>query len=63
MKSVCVMGLGYIGLPTAAILASNGFKVLGVDVDQRVVDTVNSGNIHIETDICIRYNIIIFFVT
>lgn len=48
MKSVCVMGLGYIGLPTAAILASNGFKVLGVDVDQRVVDTVNSGNIHIE---------------
>ncbi|MBX7257563.1 MAG: nucleotide sugar dehydrogenase [Candidatus Hydrogenedentes bacterium] len=42
------MGLGYIGLPTASILAANGFKVLGVDIDSRVVDTVNSGNIHIE---------------
>ncbi len=48
MKSVCVMGLGYIGLPTASILASNGYRVLGVDVDSRVVDTVNAGNIHIE---------------
>lgn len=48
MKKVCVMGLGYIGLPTASVLASNGFQVLGVDVTQSVVDTVNSGNIHIE---------------
>ncbi|HOJ34758.1 MAG TPA: nucleotide sugar dehydrogenase [Candidatus Hydrogenedentes bacterium] len=48
MKNVCVMGLGYIGLPTASVLASNGFQVLGVDVSPRVVDTVNSGNIHIE---------------
>lgn len=48
MKSVCVMGLGYIGLPTASILAANGFKVIGVDVDPRVVNTVNSGSIHIE---------------
>lgn len=48
MKKVCVMGLGYIGLPTASVLASNGFEVLGVDVDARVVDTVNAGNIHIE---------------
>jgi UDP-N-acetyl-D-mannosaminuronic acid dehydrogenase len=48
MKRVCVMGLGYIGLPTASVLATNGFDVLGVDVDQRVVDTVNSGRIHIE---------------
>ncbi len=48
MKQVCVLGLGYIGLPTAAILASNGFEVLGVDVSPRVVDTVNEGKIHIE---------------
>ncbi|MCC6696959.1 MAG: nucleotide sugar dehydrogenase [Candidatus Hydrogenedentes bacterium] len=48
MKTVCVMGLGYIGLPTASVLATNGYKVLGVDVGARVVDTVNMGNIHIE---------------
>ncbi len=48
MKRVCVLGLGYVGLPTASILATNGFEVLGVDVDQRVVDTINSGNFHIE---------------
>ncbi len=48
MKRVCVLGLGYIGLPTASVLATNGFEVLGVDVEQRVVDTINSGNIHIE---------------
>jgi len=48
MRSVCVLGLGYIGLPTASILASNGYQVLGVDVDPRVVNTVNAGEIHIE---------------
>lgn len=48
MQSVCVLGLGYIGLPTASMLASNGFRVLGVDVDSRIVDTVNGGDIHIE---------------
>lgn len=48
MKKVCVLGLGYIGLPTASVLASNGFEVVGVDVTQRVVDTVNRGDIHIE---------------
>jgi UDP-N-acetyl-D-mannosaminuronic acid dehydrogenase len=48
MKKICVMGLGYIGLPTASVLATNGFEVLGVDVTAQVVDTVNSGNIHIE---------------
>ena len=46
---ICVLGLGYIGLPTASIFASKGGKkVLGVDVMPRVVDTVNSGGIHIE---------------
>ncbi|MCP4641224.1 MAG: nucleotide sugar dehydrogenase [bacterium] len=48
MQRICVVGLGYIGLPTASVLASNGFQVLGIDVDQRIIDTVNSGNIHIE---------------
>ena len=48
MSKVCVMGLGYIGLPTASILATNDFEVLGVDVDARIVDTVNAGQIHIE---------------
>jgi UDP-N-acetyl-D-mannosaminuronic acid dehydrogenase len=45
---VCVVGLGYIGLPTAAIIARSGSKVLGVDVTQAVVDTINRGEIHIE---------------
>ncbi len=46
--TVCVMGLGYIGLPTASILANKGFKVLGVDVRPEVVQTINQGRIHIE---------------
>ena len=46
--SVCVVGLGYIGLPTAAIVARSGCKVHGVDVSPHVVDTINRGEIHIE---------------
>jgi len=45
---VAVIGLGYIGLPTAALLASFGWSVCGVDVSQAVVDTVNAGGVHIE---------------
>jgi UDP-N-acetyl-D-mannosaminuronic acid dehydrogenase len=45
---VCVVGLGYIGLPTAAVIARAGCKVLGIDVSQKVVDTINRGEIHIE---------------
>ncbi len=45
---VAVIGLGYIGLPTAALLASYGWSVCGVDVSQKVVDTVNAGGVHIE---------------
>lgn len=45
---LCVIGLGYIGLPTASIFANRGKMVLGVDVVPRVVDTVNRGEIHIE---------------
>lgn len=47
INSVCVIGLGYIGLPTAAILASRKIKVLGVDIRQSVVDTINRGEIHL----------------
>ncbi len=46
-KQVCVMGLGYIGLPTASLLATKGFTVTGIDVSSRVVDTINQGEIHI----------------
>ena len=42
------MGLGYIGLPTAAVVARSGAPVLGIDVHQSVVDTVNAGQVHIE---------------
>lgn len=45
--SVCVFGLGYIGLPTASLLGTRGFKVVGVDVSPEVVETINAGNIHI----------------
>ncbi|MBT3587171.1 MAG: UDP-N-acetyl-D-mannosamine dehydrogenase [Flavobacteriaceae bacterium] len=47
-----MMGLGYIGLPTAALIASRGLKVTGVDIHQNVVDTINKGEIHIiESDL------------
>ncbi|MGN6496927.1 MAG: UDP-N-acetyl-D-mannosamine dehydrogenase [Tsuneonella sp.] len=45
---VCVIGLGYIGLPTAAIIARSNCRVTGIDVSQAVVDTINRGEIHIE---------------
>lgn len=44
---VSVIGLGYIGLPTAAILASRGVKVIGVDINQVAVETINKGKVHI----------------
>lgn len=46
-QKVCVLGLGYIGLPTAALLANTGFEVHGVDVVPHVVETINKGDIHI----------------
>jgi UDP-N-acetyl-D-mannosaminuronic acid dehydrogenase len=45
--SVCVVGLGYIGLPTAAMLAAAGYPVTGIDVNRLVVETVSEGRIHI----------------
>ena len=56
-ETVSVIGLGYIGLPTAAILASRGLKVIGVDVDEHAVNTINQGEIHIvepDLDIVVR---------
>lgn len=46
-KTISVIGLGYIGLPTAAVFASRKIKVVGVDVNQQAVDTINRGEIHI----------------
>lgn len=46
-KTISVIGLGYIGLPTAAVFASRKIKVVGVDVNQFAVDTINKGEIHI----------------
>ena len=46
-KKICVIGLGYIGLPTASLLGTKGFNVHGVDVSKHVVDTINAGKIHI----------------
>lgn len=44
---VCVIGLGYIGLPTATLIAQSDLTVLGVDIDKNLVDTINSGNLKI----------------
>ncbi len=46
-KTISVIGLGYIGLPTAAMFASRKINVIGVDVNQHAVDTINEGKIHI----------------
>jgi UDP-N-acetyl-D-mannosaminuronic acid dehydrogenase len=44
---ICIVGLGYIGLPTAAVFASRGKTVVGVDIDPRAVEAVNDGRVHI----------------
>ncbi|MDW3028000.1 UDP-N-acetyl-D-mannosamine dehydrogenase [Acinetobacter baumannii] len=46
-KHICVIGLGYIGLPTAATFAAHGIRVTGVDVNQHAVDMINQGKVHI----------------
>lgn len=45
--TVTTLGLGYIGLPTSALIASGGIKVNGYDINQKIVDTINKGEIHI----------------
>jgi UDP-N-acetyl-D-mannosaminuronic acid dehydrogenase len=54
---ICVVGLGYIGLPTASIFATRGRKVYGLEINPRVVATINRGEIHIvepDLDVLVR---------
>ena len=56
-QTIVVVGLGYIGLPTASILATKGHQVIGVDVNESAVETINSGKIHIvepDLDVLVR---------
>lgn len=46
-NKISVIGLGYIGLPTATMLATSGIKVVGVDIDEKTVATINAGKVHI----------------
>jgi UDP-N-acetyl-D-mannosaminuronic acid dehydrogenase len=56
-EKLCVIGLGYVGLPTAAVFASRGLEVLGVDINPDTVATINAGKIHIvEPDLDILVN-------
>jgi UDP-N-acetyl-D-mannosaminuronic acid dehydrogenase len=48
MKKICILGQGYIGLPTALMFANHGLKVVGVDTKQDVIHTLSSGGLHIE---------------
>ncbi len=60
IQSISVIGLGYIGLPTAAMFASRKISVIGVDVNQHAVDTINAGKIHIvepELDILVQASV------
>lgn len=57
LNTISIIGLGYIGLPTATLLASRKRRVIGVDISQYVVDIINQGNIHIvepELDILVQ---------
>ncbi len=57
MEKICVIGLGYIGLPTASILANKEFPVLGVDIRGEVVDRINGGGVHFhepDLDVLVR---------
>ncbi len=48
MKKICMIGIGYVGLPTAAMFASKGHKVIGYDLNKKAVDALNKGEIIIE---------------
>jgi UDP-N-acetyl-D-mannosaminuronic acid dehydrogenase len=47
-QKICIIGLGYIGLPAAAMFASNGYKVVGVDINNKVIDALEKGEVIIE---------------
>ncbi len=46
-QTICIVGLGYIGLPSAALLASKGLTVIGCDIQPRIVETINKGEVHL----------------
>jgi len=48
INKICVFGLGYIGLPTASLLANNGFEVIGIEKQNNLIDIINNGGVHIE---------------
>ncbi len=48
MRKICILGMGYIGLPTACMIANNGYEVLGIDVDDNIINKLNTGKLHIE---------------
>lgn len=48
MKKICVVGLGYIGLPTAVMFAHNNFEVVGVDIDKKVISDINNDEIDVK---------------
>jgi len=48
MKKVCILGLGYIGMPTACMLANNGYQVIGIEVNNSIIEKLNSGKLHID---------------
>ncbi len=48
MKKICILGMGYIGLPTAAMFATHNVQVVGVDINQSIIQTLSSGGIHIQ---------------
>ena len=57
-NTICMIGLGYIGLPTAAVFASRKINVIGVDINEETVATINKGKIHIvepELDMLYQY--------
>jgi len=47
IQKICILGLGYIGLPTASTFAAHGLKVHGVDINSHVVETLQKGDLHI----------------
>ena len=46
MSNCCIVGLGYIGLPTAALIAMSNHNVMGVDVNQNILEKIKNGNVH-----------------
>jgi len=47
-KKMCVLGLGYVGLPTASMFATHGFSVTGVDTNHKIIEGINTGEVHIK---------------